>query len=190
MQKNYTADQRFDKKDFTTSPLSFGDFEQCHFIQCNFNGVDLNDFNFINCEFVECNLSLAQINGTTFQEVNFTNCKMMGFNLETSNKFGLKVKFNQCILNDSSFYEVQLPKTHFKDCALEHVDFAYADFSQTFFENCNLKNAIFEQTNLEKANLISSFNFSINPTQNKIKNAKFSKENCLGLLDIFNVKIE
>ncbi|HEY4540340.1 MAG TPA: pentapeptide repeat-containing protein, partial [Faecalibacter sp.] len=84
----------------------------------------------------------------------------------------------------------RLPKTHFKDCALEHVDFAYADFSQTFFENCNLKNAIFEQTNLEKANLTSSFNFSINPTQNKIKNAKFSKENCIGLLDSFQIKIE
>ncbi|WP_322970362.1 pentapeptide repeat-containing protein [Faecalibacter sp. LW9] len=190
MNKNYTADQRFDKIDFTISPLSFGDFEQCQFSHCNFNGVDLNDFNFINCEFMECNLSLAQINGTTFQDVNFENCKMVGFNLEACNKFGLKVKFNHCVLNNSSFYEVQLPKSHFKDCALENVDFAYADFSQAYFENCNLKNAIFDQTNLEKANLTSSYNFSINPTQNKIKNAKFSRENCLGLLDIFNVKIE
>jgi len=190
MHKNYTSDQKFQQIDGTTSPLLLGDFEQCKFYQCNFDRVDLNDFNFINCVFVECNLSLTQINNTSFQEVIFTDCKMIGFNLETANTFGLKVKFENCILNDSSFYELKLPKTHFKDCSLEHVDFVNADLSQTFFENCNLKNAVFDQTNLEKANLATSFNFSINPTQNKIKNAKFSKENCFGLLDIFQIKIE
>jgi Pentapeptide repeats (8 copies). len=70
------------------------------------------------------------------------------------------------------------------------MDFAYADLSQAYFENCNLKNTIFDQTNLEKTNLTSAFNFSINPTQNKIKNAKFSKENSIGLLDSFQIKIE
>ena len=190
MQKNYTASQQFENIDFTASTLPFGDFEQCQFIQCNLNEVDLNDFTFINCEFIECNLSLAKINGTSFQDVNFSNCKMIGFNLESANKFGLKVKFNHCTINDSSFYEIQLSKTHFKNCSLVHVDFAYANLSQVFFEDCDLKNAIFDQTNLEKANLTSSYNFSINPNTNKIKNAKFSRENCLGLLDSFQIKID
>lgn len=190
MHHYYTSDQEFNKIDYTTNPLPKGDYEQCQFVNCNLNAVDLNDFNFIQCEFIDCDLSLTQINGTSFQDVIFMDCKMIGFTLETCNKFGLKVKFSNCILNDSSFYELQLPKIHFKNCALENVDFAYADLSQAYFENCNLKGAIFDQTNLEKANFITAENFSINPNQNKIKSAKFSKENCLGLLHTFQIKIE
>ncbi|MBF0597149.1 pentapeptide repeat-containing protein [Faecalibacter rhinopitheci] len=190
MHKNYTFAQEFSKNDFTKTSLLKGDYEQCQFIYCNLNGVDLNDFNFIQCEFIGCDLSLTQINGTSFQDVIFTECKMIGFSLEVCNKFGLKVKFTTCILNDSSFYNLQLQKIHFKNCALENVDFAYADLSQAYFENCNLKGSIFDQTNLEKANLITAENFSINPTQNKIKNTHFSKENCIGLLDTFQIKID
>ena len=190
MHSTYIADHQFKNIDFTATPLAYRDFEQCVFTDCNFNGVDLSDLNFINCLFVDCNLSLAQINSTSFQEVKFLNCKMTGFNLETCNPFGLKVHFDNCIINESSFYELQLQKTHFKGCNLQHSDFAYANLSQVFFENCNLDQTVFDQTNLEKANLSSAYNFTINPTQNKLKNAKFSKENCIGLLSSFQIKIE
>ena len=115
---------------------------------------------------------------------------MIGFNLENCNPFGLKLKFEDCILNDSSFHQLQLPKIYFKDCSLENVDFSNTNLSQAIFENCNLKQAIFNQTNLEKANFTSAFNFIINPNENKIKEVKFSKENCIGLLQYFKIIIE
>lgn len=190
MQNNHYYDKQFKQIDFTTRSQELGDFETCQFISCHFDAVNLSGLNFINCEFIECNLSLATLSGTSFQNVIFKNCKMIGFNLETCNPFGLKVSFEHCVLNDSSFYQLQLQKTHFKACNLENIDFGYCNLNQSYFENCNLKAAIFDQTNLEKANLISSYHFTINPTENKLKGAKFSKENCFGLLEHLAIKIE
>ena len=190
MQNKYTYDQKFKQIDFSQALHELGDFEQCQFEQCNFEGVDLGELNFMNCTFIECNLSNVNLTTTRFQEAEFKGCKMIGFNLEQANPFGLKVKFEQCVLNESSFYNVQLSKTHFNDCQLKNVDFGEANLSQSYFQHCDLQHTIFDQTNLEKANLTSAYNFNINPNENKIKQAKFSKENCIGLLHHLNIKIE
>jgi len=45
-------------------------------------------------------------------------------------------------------------------------------------------------TILENADLRSAYNFSINPTTNRIKGARFSSSGLAGLLDIFLLNIE
>ncbi|HIC30288.1 MAG TPA: pentapeptide repeat-containing protein, partial [Flavobacteriaceae bacterium] len=62
-------------------------------------------------------------------------------------------------------------------------------FSKANFDNCDLKNAVFEQTNLEQANFFTAINYSINPERNKIKGAKFSKDQISGLLDTYKIII-
>jgi uncharacterized protein YjbI with pentapeptide repeats len=57
------------------------------------------------------------------------------------------------------------------------------------FEDCNLLHAKFDQTNLEKANFETANYFSIDPRKNRIKKAKFSKDNLEGLLDSFEIQI-
>jgi hypothetical protein len=47
-----------------------------------------------------------------------------------------------------------------------------------------------ERTNLEKTDFRTAVNFSINPTLNRIKNAKFSHDRLAGLLDSFSIVIE
>lgn len=190
MPNHYITRERFYKIDFSKNKINAVDFEQCEFVDCHFNSIDLSEINFIDCQFNTSDLSLAKIENTSFQNVTFNNCKMIGFNLTDCNQFGLKVKFDACTLNESSFYNIQLPKTHFKDCQLKNVDFGYANISQSYFENCDLQQAIFDQTNLEKSNWTTAYNFIINPNENKIKNAKFSKENCIGLLHHFQIKID
>ena len=117
MQKKYTYDERFENIDFTLKEFPLGDYEQCHFINCNINGVDISNCNFSDCIFKECNLSVAKFNKTILQNVVFNACKMIGFNLENSNKFGLSISFENCTLNDSSFYELPLKKTKFSNCS-------------------------------------------------------------------------
>jgi fluoroquinolone resistance protein len=58
------------------------------------------------------------------------------------------------------------------------------------FKNCDLKRAVFENTNLESADLRTSFNFTIDPENNCIGKAKFSTQNTAGLLDRYNIIIE
>ena len=58
------------------------------------------------------------------------------------------------------------------------------------FENCDLKKTIFDRTNLEKVDFKTAFNLDINPQENKLKDAKFSKQNVVGLVSIYKVIIE
>jgi len=50
--------------------------------------------------------------------------------------------------------------------------------------------ATFENTALEKVDLRTGFNYSINPEINRIKKAKFSLQGVLGLLDKYDIEIE
>ena len=78
----------------------------------------------------------------------------------------------------------------FRNCNLEEVDFTDAILTSSLFDNCNLKNSIFDQTNLEKVDFRTSFNIKLKPDINKIKGAKFSKANVIGLLDDYKITVE
>ena len=70
------------------------------------------------------------------------------------------------------------------------MDFTECDLAASVFDNCDLKLAAFENTILEKADLRSSYNYSINPELNKIKKAKFSLPAVVGLLDKYDIEIK
>ena len=46
--------------------------------------------------------------------------------------------------------------------------------------NCDFTRATFENTNIEKADFRTSFNYSMDPEINRIKKAKFSLPNVIG----------
>ncbi len=57
------------------------------------------------------------------------------------------------------------------------------------FDACDLAGAIFINSNLENADFRTASNFIIDPTDNKIKNARFSPNNIEGLLTKFKIKL-
>jgi len=65
-----------------------------------------------------------------------------------------------------------------------------SDLAQAVFDNCDLSRAAFNRTILEKADLRTSFNYSIDPDLNKIKKAKFSMPGLVGLLDKFDIVVD
>jgi uncharacterized protein YjbI with pentapeptide repeats len=73
---------------------------------------------------------------------------------------------------------------------LQDVDFAEADLTAAVFDNCNLIQAIFDRTILEKADLLTSYNYFIDPETNNIKKAKFSIDGVIGLLAKYDITIE
>lgn len=80
--------------------------------------------------------------------------------------------------------------TRFINCNLKEADFTETDLTGSLLIDCDLLGAIFEKTILEKADLRTSFNFSIDPELNRIKKAKFSLTTVRGLLDKYNIDIE
>lgn len=190
MDKTLILDKTFEKLNCAENALPQAEYESCTFLNCLFYQADLSDINFESCTFEDCDFSLAKLKNTVFMDVRFVNCKLLGVHFDDCNDFILTMNFDNCLLKLTSFYKLKLRKTRFTSCNLEEADFSEADLSGAIFESCNLRRTIFDRTNLEKADLYSSFHYSIDPRNNRVKKARFSRSEVLGLLDTFDLKIE
>jgi uncharacterized protein YjbI with pentapeptide repeats len=183
-------DQIFEKVDLGANPLKKGEYESCSFKNCDLSEADLIDIRFIECDFIGCNLSLAKFKKTSFQDVKFKDCKMLGLRFEHCDPFNLSFSFDNCQLNHSSFYQAKLKKTLFKNCQLQECDFTEADLSDAVLDNCDLARSTFENTILEKADLRTAYNYTIDLELNRVKKARFSLQGVPGLLGRYDIEIE
>jgi len=186
MSSIYIADQyfkTFEQPDQTT------EYDNCTFENCIFSGFDLSDFSFEECVFKNCDFSNAKINNTAFKTARFEGCKLIGLQFDECNPFLLAFQFIGCQLNLSGFYRVKMKNTFFKECILHEVDFTEAKLTGSTFENCDFTGTMFGNTNLEKVDLTTAFNFIIDPELNQVKGAKFSLQGLPGLLTKYEIKI-
>jgi fluoroquinolone resistance protein len=190
MNEAYVLDQTYTQLNFAESPLQIGEYENCTFQNCNFEYVDFSQFKFTNCEFTDSNLSMTKLIGTAFRDVFFKDCKMFGMHFDDCNEFGMSFRFEGCALNNSVFYKTSIKRTLFKNCKLIEADFAESDLSNSVFSNCDFNGAVFERTNLEKTDLRTSINYTINPESNRLKKTKFSLSEIHGLLRRFDIEID
>lgn len=183
-------DKTFKKTDFTKTAFLIGEYEKCSFINCNFSSTDLSNIHFTDCRFKDCNFSVTRLYHTSFRDVKFIDCKLLGVSFDDCDDFLFSVGFENCLLNLSSFYKRKMKKTVFKNCSLRETDLAAADLSGSVFDNCDLQDALFDDTNLEKADFRTAYHYSIDPEANQIKKARFSCEGIAGLLGKYDIEIE
>ncbi|HEY0677776.1 MAG TPA: pentapeptide repeat-containing protein [Chitinophagaceae bacterium] len=189
MERIYVEDKQFEKIDFSTEPPEIAEYDNCSFVNCNFEKCDLSNISFSDCKFNGCNLTMIQTVKTAFKDIKFNDCKLLGVHFEHCTDFLFAVQFENCILNYSSFFKKSLKKTVFRQSGLQEVDFTDADLSSAVFDKCDLNNAKFENTNLEKADFRSAYNFSIDPALNRMRKARFSMNGLPGLLNKFDIDI-
>ncbi len=170
--------------------LEQGEYENCIFKKCSFLAQDFSNYTFSECTFEHCDLSSIQVKNTAFRDVTFLHCKLLGINFSESNPFLLRLHFEYSMLNYASFYQLKLKKIQIKKCVLEEVDFAEADLTGAKFIECDFRGALFDQTNLEKADLSSSSNYTLDPEANKIRKTIFSKDGAIGLLAKYDIFIK
>ncbi|MCU0471311.1 MAG: pentapeptide repeat-containing protein, partial [Arcicella sp.] len=189
-QKTIIEDQHFQGITSEDSAFHLADYENCTFINCSFSNANLSDYNFTDCQFEQCDFSLAKVKNTAFRDVQFKSCKLLGVRFEDGNKFGFSTIFENCTLNLSSFYKMNLKTSKFKNCNLQEVDFIEADLTGLFLDNCDLAGVKFERSILEKVDFRTAQYYTINPEKNRIKKAKFSLTGISGLLEQYNIVIE
>ncbi len=170
--------------------LPLGEYTSCTFKQCFFSEQDFSNYTFMECRFEHCDLSSVQVKNTGLKDVTFLHCKVLGINFSEANPFLLSLHFEYSMLNYASFYRLNLKKIQIKKCLLEEVDFAEANLTGAKFIECDFRGALFDQTNLEKADLSSSTNYTIDPEANRVRKARFSKEGAMGLLAKYDIIIE
>jgi len=186
----YIDSEEFKGINYTIIPFIRGDYDNCHFINCNFSENDLSNNQFVECHFLNCNFSLSKIKNTALKNVYFEKCKMIGLNFSECDPFLLELKFTECQLNLASFYKLKLKNTNFINCKLNETDFVETDLTNAIFDTCDFKLAIFEKTLLVKADFSTSHHYSIDPEINNIKKAKFSKNGLAGLLEKHQLILE
>ncbi|MDT0650846.1 pentapeptide repeat-containing protein [Autumnicola edwardsiae] len=188
MEDNYVADQDYEHLDYRSESL-YSEYENCHFRGCTLSNINLGGVIFSECEFEDCDFSSSNLKGTSFRDCSFRNCKLLGLRFEECSDFLLSFSFNACDLSFSSFFQLKIRKTGFYNCKLEQVEFSEADLTGANFSDANLNNATFRNSILEGADFRQSHNLSIDPEQNRLKNAKFTLENLPGLLWKYDLKI-
>lgn len=182
----YFEDKVFDN----INTLERGEYENCSFSNCHLASASLLGCRFIDCVFENSDLSLVKIEGVTFQDVVFKDCKLLGVRFDNINNFGLGLEFENCRLDHASFIRLKLKNTRIKNSNLSEVDFTDTELNGSIFENCNLNRAVFNNTNLEKVDLRTSFNFIIDPEENRMRGARVGLSSVAGLLMKYNITID
>ncbi len=186
----FVEETTYERKKFSKEPLDKGEYENCLFKQCDFSKADLADIRFTECEFLECDFSLALLTKTALRDALFKGCRILGARIESRDEMGLSISFDNCQLDNTSFYKAKTKKPVFRDSRLHETDFTECDLSNALFDNCDLSGAVFDNTDLEKADFRTSRNYIIDPENNRIKKAKFSLYGLSGLLGKYDIEID
>lgn len=168
-------------------------FENCQFQDCDFTESLFHSCKFIDCTFKSSNLSNIKLNYSAFNDVTFDQCKLIGVNWTEAKWPNIAltspIKFYQCDLSHSSFYELKLTELVLQRSKAKQVDFRVADLSHSDFTQTDLEGSLFMHTNLSHADFTDAFNYAISPIDNKIKKAKFSLPDAMNLLQAFDIEI-
>ena len=190
--KEYFAKQ-FISIDVSGQTIADKEFEGCEFKGCNFSETTLSKCNFIDCHFTDCNLSLIKLQSTKFRGVILEQCKAVGVNWTRAVWPRLilasPLKFYKCILNDSSFFGLNLAELVLEDCKARDVDLREANLSGAKLNYTDFSNASFGRTNLSGADLSEAINYDIDIFNNEIKQAKFSRHEAIRLLDSLAIEL-
>lgn len=170
--------------------LNKEEISNIYFYWINFTWKNFTWKNFNNCIFEKCNLSNIDLRATIFNNIEFKNSKIMWLKFVDLSHFLANFNFSDCNISLSSFYWMSLKNTNFNDCEIKESDFNNTDLENVKFNYCDLEKSIFSNCNMKNTSFIWSYNFSIDPTINKLNKTKFTRENCLWLLNNLNIIIE
>ncbi len=166
------------------------DFYDVLFDGCNFQKAAFLECKFEKCRFVNCDLSLAKFQDASFPDTEFDGCKMLGIDWTQTAKSFFTVGFARCILNDSRFVGANLRRVKMVDCLAKRADFEAADLSDADCEMTDFEGANFLKTELTRADFRQAKNYSIDPSVNKLKKAKFTLPEALSLLAYLDITVD
>jgi fluoroquinolone resistance protein len=169
------------------------EFDGCTFKECDFSETVFSKCKFIDCQFFQCNLSLAKITLSKFSDVAFDECKMVGMDWTkaawSSLALASPIKFHKCILNDSSFFGLNLEELAMEECKAHDVDFRECNLTEANFSYTDFAHSLFKKTNLARANFAEAINYDIDIYVNEIKGAKFCRYEAARLLEGLGIEL-
>lgn len=184
-----TEDQVFRSENFSKRSLEDRAFNFCAFSGCDFSESLLRNTQFCACTFEDCNFSLSRLEGCRFQNVRFIDCKIVGAEFFKCEKTFFSPIFKKCILHYCNFSDLNMKKTSFSGSKLKECHFTNTNLNGADFGEVDLSGTIFHHCDLSGSDFSTAMRYDIDPQTNKIKKAKFSFPEAMGLLRGFDVTI-
>lgn len=187
------SDILFENVTINSDKVSDKQFYNCQFKRCDFTDTEFNHCRFEESTFTDCNLSLLKVTGSKFRNVMFKTCKLIGIDWTRANWPNIQISstmdFDECSLNDSSFFGLCLIEIKMEGCQIQGVDFSEANCEEASFIQSDLLNSRFNKTNLNKADFTDAVNYSINVFDNQVSKAKFSLPEATSLLASLDIEV-
>lgn len=185
--------QTFTGMDLAGASLSEVIFENCIFQQCNFSDVRFYKCKFVECVFTASNLSNIRVDYSKFFDTSFNESKLVGVDWTKADwprfNFTAPISFSECIINDSSFFNLNLSKLVLEHCKAQDVDFRNGNFTTAKFIFTDFSNSLFMKTNLQEADFSEAENYDIDIFNNEIKAARFSRLEAVRLLNCLDIDL-
>jgi len=184
-QKEWTS-QKFKGVVDKNERMSSVEFNACTFSKCSFRETIFQGCRFHECKFQGCDLSLVTLKDCLFTDTRFEDSQVIGVNwTETSlakSKFITPVNFYGCVVNHSTFVDLDLKKIDITRCIAHDVDFSQANLTQANCAFSDFSNSRFFHTDLTEADFTGATNYTILASQNTLKKTKFSLPEAMALL--------
>jgi fluoroquinolone resistance protein len=168
-------------------------FENCIFEHCNFSDTRFYKCKFVDCVFANTNLSNCKVDYSKFFDIGFNSSKLVGIDWTKADwprfNFISPLKFNNCIINDCSFFGLALGELVLEHCKAHDVDFRNGNFNKAIFCYTDFTNSLFMKTNLQGADFSEAENYDIDIFNNEIKAARFSRMEAVRLLNSLDIEL-
>lgn len=184
--------ESFKELDLSGQVIIGKEFDDCTFDKCDFSHTAFKNCKFITCHFLHCNLSVMQVLDSQFNGCSFEDSKVIGVDWTKASWSALTQrapKFIRCVLNDSSFWGLELEAIMISGCEARDVDFRESNLKKANLCDTDFTNALFRNTIMIEANFTHASNFDIDVRVNDIKGAKFSRYEAIRLLGGLGIEL-
>lgn len=180
--------ETFTAFDAQRADLGGKELYRCTFRNVNFHEASWRRARLEECVFEDCDLTRMQVAQVSFLGVTFRRSKLLGvdFSEASSNP---TFTFEACNLEYAAFQKVNLRKTHFIDCKLTESSFNECDLVDTDFSHSDLSGATIEQCLLTRANFTTAGGVFLDPTRNRVKDARIGVDGAAGVAMSFGMVV-
>lgn len=179
----------FEGVDFSSDVLKDISFYKCEFLRSSFQFSEVVNCEFKKCKFTNCNLSLAKLNNTKIIDTEFVDSKLLGINWSDVGVV-IIAAYRNCILDSSSFNDMNLTKVGFSGCSLVESVFSNVKLQRVKFDECDLSGCQFHNSDLSHSDFSTAKNYFISADSNKLHQAIFSLPEAASLLANLDIKLK
>lgn len=189
--------ETFHKVELEGETVSGALFEDCLFTQCRVKGAVLERCRFSGCQFTDCLLSAPKLKNVTMLSCGFSGCGISGVDWsalvdERKRDMGFLPfdSLERCSLRHCLFYGLDLKGFDFSGADLTGSTFDSCVLEGADFSRCRLGETSFLQNDLRQADFRQAVGYSFSLEGNRVRGAKFSLPEAVGLLSALGLELE